>query len=116
MMIDESIHEAVKSALRQCYDDGNIVMEEDGWFDFGASTKEDGAAFIEHLLRRLTVEQRGDFIQDYLLNMTAKEAGEAFGEACTSCRVNPLRELAVACAARMLDTEYCQVYLAGLAN
>lgn len=122
MRIDESIQLAVNKALRASFDDNEIMDFRDSWtgdggvFEFGIDVSSAACNFIDEILRNLTVEQKGNFIKEYMLDLSSKEAGEAFGEFLTAKNINPMRDLAIECAKEMLDTDYCQTYLAGLAK
>lgn len=116
MRIDESIQQAVNKALDYIFTDGIIMSWGNEPFEFGVDVNREACIFIDHILRNLTVDQKGNFIQEYMLDLSSKEAGEAFGEYLTAKNINPMRDLAIECAKEMLDTDYCQTYLAGLAK
>ena len=111
-MIDAKIKKHLERALRDCLDGDVIIDNGDSGFEFALLTSQCAAAFINELMDKMTIGEKGDFIQEYMLNLSAKEAGLAFGEYLTSERVNPMRELAVDCARKLLDSEDSQQYLA----
>jgi len=115
-MIDATIKKHLERALRDCLDGGVIVDNGDSGFEFALLTSQCAATFINEMMEKMTIGEKGDFIQEYMLNLSAKEAGLAFGEYLTSERVNPMRDLAVDCAHKLLDKEESQQYLADYVN
>ena len=110
-MLDAKIKKHLERALRSAYEDNAIIYWADEGFDFGAPTRESAIIFIDALMEKMTTEEQGDFIQEYMLNLSAKEAGMALAESLTSSRINPLRALAIECAEELLSREESQSYL-----
>ena len=110
-MIDAKIKKHLERALRGAYEDDAIVYLKDEGFEFGIPSNDCAVDFIDALMEKMTIEEKGDFIQEYMLNLSVKEAGMALAESLTSSRINPLRALAIDCAEELLSREESQSYL-----
>ena len=73
-MIDAKIKKHLERALRSAYEDNAIVYWADEGFDFGIPNSDCAVNFIDSIMEKMTIEEKGDFIQEYMLNLSVKEA------------------------------------------